>query len=466
MALGGRHHALGPLVDAGDRRAGEPGGERRERLDRDVELAPKTAAAGARHDPHLSGGKAQDLGRHVPVHDRRLGRDGEFHPVSHAPRPAGLRLDIGVLDESRLEAPLGRHGAARQRRLGVAALHRTLDQPVAVGRRVDQGRIRRTGLVQAAHRRQRLVADRQVFVSKRRHRLTRAYQGDHGVAAVAHDLLGQHRLVAQVGIDADAVRRHVGGAEHPHDTRPGGGRGVQVAEHHACGLVRRADDAEPERVRRHRVGAIALGPGELGRAVELGEAGADGGAGRRRREGQRRVARRVEHRRHYLAVAGAAAEDAAEAVHHLRRAGAGAGAQQLGRGDQHAGRAGAALGCAVAQEGPLQPVQPAVRGESLHGLHMAAGGLGQRHHAAADLGTVEQHRAGAAVAGVAAHLRPGKAEVVAQRIGESSQRRCCDRHRLPVDRERGGSVQAVPAHIVLPRSASVRAVSVRAASRR
>ena len=59
MALGARHHALRPLVDAGDRRAGEPGGERCERLDRDVELATEAAAAGARHDPHLRKARGQ-----------------------------------------------------------------------------------------------------------------------------------------------------------------------------------------------------------------------------------------------------------------------------------------------------------------------------------------------------------------------------------------------------------------------
>ena len=84
----------------------------------------------------------------------------------------------------------------------------------------------------------------------------------------------------------------------------------------------RADDAEPERVRRHGIGAVALGTGELGHAVELGEAGADGGTCRGRRQGLWGIARRVEHRRHDLAIAGAAAEHAAEAVHHLRRAGA------------------------------------------------------------------------------------------------------------------------------------------------
>ena len=234
----------------------------------------------------------------------------------------------------------------------------------------------------------------------------------------------------------------------------------------------RADDTEPERVLRHGVGAVALGTGELGHAVELGEPRADGGAGRGRAERLRRIACGIEHRGHDLAVAGAAAEDAAEAVHHLGRAGTGRGAQHLGRGHQHARRAGAALRRPVAEEGPLQAVQPAVPGKALHGLHGAPGSLGQRHHAAAHLLAVEQHRAGAAVARVATHLGAGEPEIVAERIGEATQRWRRDRDRPPVhsegnsaaDRWRVRSVCAAHVHIMLPSSESVRAVSVRAAS--
>ena len=443
MALGARHHALGPLVDAGDRRAGEPGGKRRERLDRDVELAAEAAAAGARHDPHLRWREAQHLGGRVAVHHRRLGRDEELHPLAQAPRPAGLGLDVGVLDEGGLEAPFGGHRAARERRPGVAALDPTLDELVALGLFVDQGGAQRAGVVQAVHRRERLVADRQVFVAHRRDRLARANERHHRIAPVAHDAFGEHRLVAQVGIDADAVVGHVGGCEHPFQARPGGGF-REVAEGDPRRVMGRADDAEPERVCRHGIGAVTLGTGELGHAVELGEPGAHGGTGRGRAQGLRRIARRVQHRRHDLAIACAAAEHTAEAVQHFRRTGAWGGAQQLGRGDQHARRAGAALRRAVAQESPLQAVQPSFGGKALHGLHVAPGGLGQRHHAATHLGAVEQHRAGAAVAGVAADLGPGQAEIVAKRIGEAPERRRVHRHRPAIDQERSGAVPGRP----------------------
>ena len=209
MALGACHHALGPLVDAGDRRVREPGGERRERLDRDIELAAEAAAAGARHDPHLRWREAQYLGRHVAVRHRRLGRDEELHPVVHTPRPAGLGLDVGVLHEGGLEAPVRRHRAVRERPLSVAALDPAFDELVALGLLVDQAGIRRAGLVEAAHRRKRLVADRKILVADGRHGRARAHQRHYRVSPVAHDSLGQHRLVPQVGVDADAVRRHV-----------------------------------------------------------------------------------------------------------------------------------------------------------------------------------------------------------------------------------------------------------------
>ena len=328
---------------------------------------------------------------------------------------------------------------------------------------MDQGGARRARLVEAAHRRQRLIANRQVHVPYRRDRRACAHERHHRIAPVAHEPLGQHRLVSQVGVDADAVVGHVDGGEYPLHAGPRSGRRLQIAALDLGRVMGRADDAEPERVPRDGIGAVALGTGELGLAVELGEAGADGGPRRGRCQGQRGVACSVEHRGHDLAVAGAATEHAAEPVHHLCLAGARRGAQQFGCGNQHARRARAALGRAVAQEGPLQAVEASLPGEALHGFHVAPCGLGHGHHAAAHLGAVEQHRAGAAVAGVAAYLGAGEPEIVAERVGEAPERRRRDRDRFPVDREGDGTV---PAHIMLPSSASVRAVSVRAASRR
>ena len=70
----------------------------------------------------------------------------------------------------------------------------------------------------------------------------------------------------------------------------------------------------------------------------------------------------------------------------------------------------------MGEEGFLQRRQRAVAvAEALDRLDRAARDLAHRDQAGADLPAVEQHRAGAAVAGIAADLGAGEAEVVAQR---------------------------------------------------
>src|SRR5438270_462951 len=57
-------------------------------------------------------------------------------------------------------------------------------------------------------------------------------------------------------------------------------------------------------------------------------------------------------------------------------------------------------------------------GQSLDGRDLAAVRLAHRHEAGAHLVAVEAHRAGAAVAGIAADLRAGQAQVLAQHVHE------------------------------------------------
>ena len=124
-----------------------------------------------------------------------------------------------------------------------------------------------------------------------------------------------------------------------------------------------------------------------------------------------------------LAVAGAAAEHAAQRILDLGPRRRAAVAQQILRRHQHARRADAALRRAMVEEGLLQRRERAVRRKALDRLDRAAGHLAHRDQAGADLPAVEQHRAGAAVAGVAADLGAGEAEIVAQRGGETRDRR-------------------------------------------
>ena len=74
----------------------------------------------------------------------------------------------------------------------------------------------------------------------------------------------------------------------------------------------------------------------------------------------------------------------------------------------------------MALEGALQRAQPPVLRASPSTVDdRAALGLAQRDQAGADLRAVEQHGAGAAVAGVAADLGAGEPEIVAQHVGEA-----------------------------------------------
>jgi hypothetical protein len=67
------------------------------------------------------------------------------------------------------------------------------------------------------------------------------------------------------------------------------------------------------------------------------------------------------------------------------------------------------------QERLLQIARPL--GESLHGQHRCAADLARGHEARCGLPAVDPDRARAAVAGLAADLRAGQAEIVAEDVG-------------------------------------------------
>ena len=211
------------------------------------------------------------------------------------------------------------------------------------------------------------------------------------------------------------------------DRRPRSGHA-----HAASG--RRASPAPASARERQRVGAEALAAGDLGRRVEPRRARADGLAGARRRRVDDRARGDREHRLDDLAVAGAAAQHAGERVADLGLARPRIRAQQRLGAHQHARRADAALRRAVGDEGALQRRQRAVgAGEAFDRRHRAAVALADADDARADLLAVEQHRAGAAVAGVAADLGAGQAELVAQRVGEAPARIAGELARAAVD---------------------------------
>ena len=169
------------------------------------------------------------------------------------------------------------------------------------------------------------------------------------------------------------------------------------------------------------IGAEGVAAVDLGRAVEPGEARADRAAGGRGSGGRGGDAG-VEDGGDDLPVAGAAAEDAAEGVGDLGLARPRPLGEEGGRRHQHAGRADAALRRAVAEERGLEP-GGAAGGEALDGRHLPAGDPGDRGQAGADRAAVDEHGAGAAVAGVAADLGAGQPGIVANHFREPPGRR-------------------------------------------
>src|ERR671930_2012899 len=122
-------------------------------------------------------------------------------------------------------------------------------------------------------------------------------------------------------------------------------------------------------------------------------------------------------------VAGAAAEVALEpAPDLLVGQPVAVRAEELDAGHDHPRRAEAALERMALPEGLLQRMQLAVVGETLDRRDLAAVGLDCEHGARLHGAAVEMDRAGAADRRVAADLRPGQAEVVAQEVDEQRPR--------------------------------------------
>ena len=81
----------------------------------------------------------------------------------------------------------------------------------------------------------------------------------------------------------------------------------------------------------------------------------------------------------------------------------------------------------------LQRMQLGALRHALDGLDRAALGLGAEHQAGADQAAVEQHAAGAAVAGRAAFLAAGQVELVAQHVEQGLLGLAEELHRIAVD---------------------------------
>src|SRR5919197_2057209 len=95
-------------------------------------------------------------------------------------------------------------------------------------------------------------------------------------------------------------------------------------------------------------------------------------------------------------------------------------ADELGAGHDHPRRAEAALECVALPEGLLERMELAALRETLDRRDLAAVSLDREHGARLHRAPVEVDRAGAAERRVAADLRPGQPEVVAEEVDEHS----------------------------------------------
>jgi hypothetical protein len=154
---------------------------------------------------------------------------------------AQLGLDVGVLDEAGFEGALRGVGGLREGGGGVAVADEAAGEDIVrlvfVNCRGAMGERRRG----AVDRRQRRPNDRQVRSVDGLYGLAAADQGEDRLAAMADMALGEHRLVLEIGIDAEGIlARHILGGENALDAGMAGEKGRKIADGEAGGGVRRA----------------------------------------------------------------------------------------------------------------------------------------------------------------------------------------------------------------------------------
>src|SRR5215470_3187906 len=148
------------------------------------------------------------------------------------------------------------------------------------------------------------------------------------------------------------------------------------------------------------------------------------------------VARRLEHGRHDAGIAGTAAEVPAEHFYHLGLGRSGVAPEEIGERHQNAGGTEPALQRVIVLERLLQRVElAALVGQRFHRGHRPAFGLHREREAGAHGFAVEQHRAAAADAMLAAHMGAGRAQHMADEVAQQHARLGLARHPAAVERE-------------------------------
>ena len=201
--------------------------------------------------------------------------------------------------------------------------------------------------------------------------------------------------------------------------------------------MRRSDRARRQRLGRPFVSAEDFGAREFANAVEARNAAPHRVARRQLRNFASAEVVRLLHGVENGSIAGAAAEHARERVLDCLCAGPGLPSQQRDRGGEDAWRADAALrGAMRVQRGAQLRDDRLVVAEALDRFNRTPFRLPDGGQAGANRLAVDQHRAGSAIAGVAADLDACQAALLAQDMTEAFERRSGKARRFPVEGQR------------------------------
>ncbi len=251
MALGRRSHRFRARIDAAHGTIEQPGRRGDERLGREIELAAEPAAHRRGNDADLVSRETEHAGQLVAVHIGRLRAGENLDAISDAPGITGLGLDIGVLDEAGFERAVDDRRGSGERGVDIAAPDAAGDQDIVGMRLMENRRAGRQRCCGADDRLLRLPDDRDLPVAQRLDRRGVADQRQHRLAAKAHEAVGEHRLILDVGIDAEAVGAgNIGGGQDSDEARIFGMEGSEVTDGEARAGMRRADGTQEQRIAR------------------------------------------------------------------------------------------------------------------------------------------------------------------------------------------------------------------------
>ena len=472
MALGRRHDRFAARINHADRPIELPSSDRDEGLDRQIELRAEAAADRRRNDANLPGRDAENRRNAVAIHIGGLRTGLDLDTIADAASETRLGLDVRVLDETCLEDAFDDDVRRGKGRRSVAARHTSAGQDVAGAMRVNAFGALFERLVDRRQSRARGPGHGKGREIEMAHRLGVPDHKRHRLAAKACEALREHGLVRESRDHPVAVHaEHILCGEDSDDPRMSALERVNVADS-KCGVrVRRSYRPRLERLRRPFVRAEDFCSRELADPVDAGNPTANRGLRRRFHYIRDVEEMRVPHGVEDGAIARAAAQHAAESVLDRLFIRPRLSSQQSDRGQQNAGRADAALRGAMDVKGRTKlSDNRLIVAETLDRFDSTSVHLPNASQARADRLTVDEHRTGAAIAGLTAYLDANEAEFLAQRMAEAIERRSGHSRRLAIEAERDAGRafehQTTPPVRSSMQASIARLSKVKAASRR